>query len=107
MKILLSMNRLPLGASWTAPAERSGDGAFGRMEMVRISVNRRAGESGVALRLPPQSKTRSELRRLMAPRRDFKSSNRFMNLVAADVRRLILFSTQAVRASSRRLLQKK
>jgi hypothetical protein len=31
----------------------------------------RARESGVALGLPPQSKTRSELRRLLVPRRDF------------------------------------
>jgi hypothetical protein len=50
---------------WTAPAERSGDGAFGRKQPLRIREIRRACESGVALRLPPQSKTRSGLRRLM------------------------------------------
>jgi hypothetical protein len=36
-------------ASWTAPAERSDDGAF--------SGDPDARESGVALRFPPQSKT--------------------------------------------------
>ena len=35
-------------AIWTALAERSGDSAFGSVM---------AAESGVALRLPPQSKT--------------------------------------------------
>jgi hypothetical protein len=45
-------------ASWTAPAERSGDGAFAR-EMIhkRTEILVRA-KSGVALRFPPQSKTR-------------------------------------------------
>ena len=37
----------PRQNSWTAPAERSGDGAF---------ICNRALQSGVALRLPPQSK---------------------------------------------------
>jgi hypothetical protein len=50
---------------WTAPAERSGDGAFRRKQPLRTREMRRACESGVALRLPPQSKTRSGLRRLM------------------------------------------
>ncbi len=38
-------------AFWTAPAERSGDGAF---------ASAGASESGVALRLPPQSKLRPD-----------------------------------------------
>ena len=46
------------GVSWTAVAERSGDTAFGRMEESRGKNIFRAGESGVALRFPPQSKTR-------------------------------------------------
>src|SRR4051794_16846814 len=41
---------------WTAPAERSGDGAFERAGRPRIREGSRACESGVALRLPPQSK---------------------------------------------------
>ena len=40
---------------WTAPAERSGDGAF--------DCNRDF-QSGVALRLPPQSKFAAAIRRL-------------------------------------------
>ena len=44
-------------ASWTAVAERSGDTAFGRKgRRVKFHPDR-AGESGVALRFPPQSKT--------------------------------------------------
>jgi hypothetical protein len=43
-------------ASWTAPAERSVDGAFERTRSVEISNPRSADKSGVALRLPPQSK---------------------------------------------------
>lgn len=43
-------------ASWTAPAERSGDGAFERTMPLLISRDARADESGVAFRLPPQSK---------------------------------------------------
>jgi hypothetical protein len=37
-------------ASWTAPAERSVDGAFERTGTVEVSNPRRADESGVALR---------------------------------------------------------
>jgi len=44
--------------SWTASAERSGDGAFERATGWQIFHAARAGESGVALRLPPQSMTR-------------------------------------------------
>ena len=36
----------------------SGDGAFGRTRNIRAAKNFRACESGVVLRLPPQSKTR-------------------------------------------------
>jgi hypothetical protein len=39
----------------------SGDGAFGRTMMIEQSNRSRACESGVALRLPPQSKTRSAM----------------------------------------------
>jgi hypothetical protein len=46
------------GASWTAVAERSGDTAFARTKHFRVENNPRAVESGVALRFPPQSKTR-------------------------------------------------
>jgi hypothetical protein len=42
---------------WTAPAERSDDGAFERTRSADDSNPRGACESGVALRLPPQSKT--------------------------------------------------
>jgi hypothetical protein len=45
------------GASWTALAKRSGDSAFGLVNGLRIYEKLRACESGVALRLPPQSKT--------------------------------------------------
>ena len=45
------------GASWTAPAKRSGDGAFGRTIIARTDQPFDACESGVALRFPPQSKT--------------------------------------------------
>ena len=44
------------GQSWTAVAERGGDTAVGRTENSRIEKHLRAHESGVALRLPPQSK---------------------------------------------------
>jgi len=37
------------GASWTAPAKRSGDGAFARTRGLRAFENRRTHESGVAL----------------------------------------------------------
>src|SRR5580704_5360549 len=42
--------------SWTASAERSGDGAFARTRQERIKEISRPHESGVALRLPLQSK---------------------------------------------------
>ena len=42
--------------SWSALAERSGDSAFERAEDLWNYKTHRAGESGVALRLPPQSK---------------------------------------------------
>jgi hypothetical protein len=41
---------------WSAPAERSGDGAFERAGGIRACQPCGACESGVALRLPPQSK---------------------------------------------------
>jgi hypothetical protein len=41
-------------ASWTAPAKRSGDGAFARQDVPENFHT--PGQSGVALRLPPQSK---------------------------------------------------
>jgi hypothetical protein len=40
---------------WTAPAKRSGDGAFDWRKMSKSPVC--SCQSGVALRLPPQSKT--------------------------------------------------
>jgi hypothetical protein len=43
---------------WTAPAERSGDGAFARTTIPGTSNADRAFQSGVALRLPPHSKIR-------------------------------------------------
>jgi hypothetical protein len=46
------------GLFWTAPAERSGDGAFARAEIERTNESLRPHESGVALRFPPQSKRR-------------------------------------------------
>jgi hypothetical protein len=45
-------------ALWTAPAERSDDGAFARTTISGNSHPARALQSGVALRLPPHSKTR-------------------------------------------------
>jgi hypothetical protein len=41
---------------WTALAEQSGDSAFERTEALLRLTTFRAGESGVALRFPPQSK---------------------------------------------------
>src|ERR1043165_5224529 len=41
------------GAFWSAPAERSGDGAFGLSPRFSCQPT---PQSGVALRLPPQSK---------------------------------------------------
>jgi hypothetical protein len=52
-----------LGASWTAPAERCGDGAFARTITSRNHQGCGPLESGVALRLPPQSMTLSDLPR--------------------------------------------
>jgi len=46
------------GQFWTAPAERSGDGAFGRAAGLRISTRFERTKSSVALRLPPHSMTR-------------------------------------------------
>jgi hypothetical protein len=40
-------------ASWTAPAKRSGDGAFARTRGPRTFANRRPHESRVAPRFPP------------------------------------------------------
>ena len=53
-------------ASWTAPAERSDDGAFpSRGAVAACVLFRSAGyQSGVALRLPPQSKKRAMHREL-------------------------------------------
>jgi len=45
------------GVSWTAPAERSDDGAFAGVTRQRTKKHLGALESGVALRFPPQSKT--------------------------------------------------
>jgi len=42
---------------WTAPAERGGDGAFGRTRVHLGLKACRACPSGVALRWPPQSKS--------------------------------------------------
>jgi hypothetical protein len=44
------------GTFWSAPAERSGDGALVRTGRERTLETLRPGESGVALRFPPQSK---------------------------------------------------
>jgi hypothetical protein len=43
---------------WAAPSKRSGDGAFGWVKGSETKEGSQTGESGVALRLPPQSKTR-------------------------------------------------
>ena len=48
--------------SWTAPAKRSDDGAFGRTAGKRGNKSLRAHESGVALRFPPQSMMRLDMR---------------------------------------------
>src|SRR6187402_2088997 len=53
------MNRDHCTRFWSAPAERSDDGAL------EWSEERRQFESGVALRLPPHSKTLSVCRRFM------------------------------------------
>jgi hypothetical protein len=47
---------LRVGVSWTAPAERSDDGAFAWATCHRTINSLGSFESGVALRLPPQSK---------------------------------------------------
>ena len=44
---------------WTAVAERSGDTAFAHTEIVQHKPPPRALESGVALRFPPHSMTRT------------------------------------------------
>ena len=44
---------------WTAVAERSGDTAFARTEIVQHEPPPRPLESGVALRFPPHSMTRT------------------------------------------------
>jgi hypothetical protein len=46
-----SLNRRFTARFWTAPAERSGDGAFGRVEVVQVTDSLGACQSGVALRL--------------------------------------------------------
>ena len=45
--------------SWTAVARRSRDTAFVRVKVFGFQENFRAVESGVALRFPPHSMTRS------------------------------------------------
>src|SRR5579862_9626826 len=55
---------LAIEASWSAPAERSGDGAFARTGREQINEIPRPRESGVALRFPPQSKTSRNLSQL-------------------------------------------
>jgi len=47
--------------TWTAVAKRSGDTAFERAVRAEISMTSRASKSGVALRFPPQSMTRTGL----------------------------------------------
>ncbi len=84
--------------SWSAPAERSGDGAFERMRTPLHPVTFRPCESGVASDLPPQSKSSRSfrcalhdfdfLRRQGIERRHqlsrFRSTNRFMAFVLAS-----------------------
>ena len=53
-------------AVWTPPAERSGDGAFGSRR--GASVRDASAQSGVALRLPPQTKTLPRSDRSSTPR---------------------------------------
>jgi hypothetical protein len=53
-------------ASWTAVAERSGDTAFRAGHALSGSPNLGAGQSGVALRFPPQSKMLARFRRRVA-----------------------------------------
>jgi hypothetical protein len=54
-----TMKRAHCTSLWSAPAERSDDGAL------MWSEERRQFESGVALRLPPHSKTLSACRRFV------------------------------------------
>jgi hypothetical protein len=45
---------------WSAPAERSGDGALDQKAgWLRLLLNLRTIQSGVALRLPPHSKNKN------------------------------------------------
>ncbi len=53
-------------ASWSAVAERSDDTAFPR-RTAPAAIDTRAAESGVALRLPPQSKTSRRFERSLNP----------------------------------------
>ena len=54
----------PRQTLWTAPAERSGDGAFGRTRVVLHLKACRACPNGVTLRLPPQSKFAAVIREI-------------------------------------------
>jgi hypothetical protein len=58
----IERGRFGRDASWTAPAERSGNGACARATRSRTNQNPRAFKSGVALRFPPQSKTLAQSR---------------------------------------------
>jgi hypothetical protein len=71
---LWALKRRERAPFWTAPAERSGDGAF---------VCNRNFQSGVALRLPPQSKFAAIIRRLTSldnRRRRINASQRLFKL---------------------------
>jgi len=62
-------------ASWTAPAERRGDGAFGSSAAFGRQHAFGRSKSGVALRLPPHSKIAAFLHDLLVPNKSSWSTN--------------------------------
>jgi len=60
-------------ALWSAPAERSGDGAFGGGRVCNLPSGP-ASQSGVALRLPPHSKHHAQARGRVLSRRSVSKS---------------------------------
>jgi hypothetical protein len=76
-----AMNRARCTSLWSATAERSGDGAL------VWSEERRQFESGVALRLPPHSKTLSACRRLKESLDSFFARIGTMNRVRRELAR--------------------
>ena len=83
-----AMDRAHCASVWSAPAERSGDGAL------VWSEERRQFESGVALRLPPHSKTLSVCRRFMEGFHSFLRmhwDDELISLGRARLRRALIF----------------